>query len=1059
MNPKFMISKHPLPVLVSCAAICLATAGELRLSIAPQVELSWPTTSGNAYQLQMAEDPAGPWADLGPPMAGDGSTQSRLDAASAGHAIYQIAETIPGTDPTPPLPVNGGFETAANGLVSNWTMSGNQPPARSGITAHSGSFSMRSFIENAGTTPSEAGLSQRITAQGGTVEAGQRYDFSFRAKQVSAGPSYLQQYEVQWLNSAGAALSGGTGLSNFNGSAGTWVKISRNGLVAPVGTADARVSFRFVTGAVAGGHGEVFIDDVILDSGNSGPGLPEETRVLQVSRRPMASLSWPSSPGLLYQPVATTDLRIWNELSPAITGDGGVKSLTVPMDKPAAFFRLEIPAMIVQPPSDLQAVSSGIPNAINLNWGASSTSSVTGYRIMYGLSAAHLDQFIEVGDVTTATIAELQPGQIYYFSVVAIAPGAESPAGASIISAQVGADAGIVALFNSATPLEAETTVHTAAALITRVGDRARDRHAREDMFRAYDHYLPWYWQQRTMGIEIIDRVAKGGNSITVNYQTLAPLSQPEFRAFFRGLGTVAEYHFNLLAPLTGPNLYTATLNTKLPENRPLQIGDRMEIEISMFLQAPANGRSNYYGTTMLYIVGQGIVPWQKGEEIGITGIVNSVNRSLDSYPLPETAWLGGQTTLPYQYSDEPAHRFKQTASNISPENIQPFMLGRRLHHTDFGSGTHSEAGNPVFSAHAGRLGPKFIARSCVACHANNGRALPPAIGAPMLQSVVRVGSDASGTPHPLLGSVLQPQATTGAAEGGAVISGYTMVNGQYDDGTPYTLRKPNYAFQGVTPSHFSVRLTPPLVGLGLLEAVPESTILDLADPDDSSQNGISGRIQSVVDPENNLLRLGRFTAKGGQAKVKHQIAAALNKDMGVTTSIFPLLEGETLAVAPELGDSQLDEMTRYVALLGVGARRDLTKPQTLRGEQLFTAASCTQCHTPTLVTSPHHPMAELRGQTIRPYTDLLLHDMGPGLADNMGEGSATGSEWRTPPLWNIGLTAGVSGGEAYLHDGRARSIEEAILWHGGEAEASKKAFLGMSAEDRAALVSFIKSL
>jgi CxxC motif-containing protein (DUF1111 family) len=151
--------------------------------------------------------------------------------------------------------------------------------------------------------------------------------------------------------------------------------------------------------------------------------------------------------------------------------------------------------------------------------------------------------------------------------------------------------------------------------------------------------------------------------------------------------------------------------------------------------------------------------------------------------------------------------------------------------------------------------------------------------------------------------------------------------------------------------------------------------------------------------------------------------------------------------------------MNRYVSLLGVGARRDLTNTQALRGEQLFTSASCTQCHTPTLTTSPHHPLTELRNQTIHPYTDLLLHDMGPGLADNMGEASASGAEWRTPPLWNIGFTAGVSGGEAYLHDGRARSIAEAILWHGGEGETSKQAFLGMSAADRAALVTFIKSL
>ena len=251
----------------------------------------------------------------------------------------------------------------------------------------------------------------------------------------------------------------------------------------------------------------------------------------------------------------------------------------------------------------------------------------------------------------------------------------------------------------------------------------------------------------------------------------------------------------------------------------------------------------------------------------------------------------------------------------------------------------------------------------------------------------------------------------------------------------------------------------PPLVGLGLLEAVSEDTIMALADPDDSDSDGISGHIQTVLDPETGDRRLGRFTSKGGKARLSHQIAAALNTDMGVATTVFPLLDGATTNEAPELSAADLDRMTRYVALLGVGARRDLTNAQALQGEQLFESANCVKCHTPTLITSPFHPMTELRGQTIHPYTDFLLHDLGPGLADNMGEFNATGSEWRTPPLWNIGLTAGVSGGEAYLHDGRAQTLEEAILWHGGEADGAKEAFRTMSAWDRAALITFLKSL
>ena len=386
-------------------------------------------------------------------------------------------------------------------------------------------------------------------------------------------------------------------------------------------------------------------------------------------------------------------------------------------------------------------------------------------------------------------------------------------------------------------------------------------------------------------------------------------------------------------------------------------------------------------------------------------------------------------------------------------------MLGRRLHHTDFGNGVHSEPDNPIFTENAGKLGPKFIARSCVECHVNNGRALPPAVGAPMFQTVVKVGSDATGSPHPTLGSVLQPQSTGGPVEGSATIASYTTNNAQYGDATPYSLRKPNYTFSGTVPAFFSARLAPQLVGLGLLEAVSENTIIALADPNDANADGISGRIQTVIDPETGQPRLGRFTSKGGKARISHQIAAALNTDLGVTTTILPILDGETTGGAPELSSADLDKMTRYVALLGVGARRDLTNAQALLGEQLFISAQCVKCHTPTLTTSAYHPMAELRNQTIRPYTDLLLHDMGTGLADNMGEGVATGSEWRTPPLWNIGFTAGVSGGEAYLHDGRARSLEEAILWHGGEAEAPKESFRTMSGADRAAVIKFLKSL
>ena len=541
--------------------------------------------------------------------------------------------------------------------------------------------------------------------------------------------------------------------------------------------------------------------------------------------------------------------------------------------------------------------------------------------------------------------------------------------------------------------------------------------------------------------------MAKGGDSITFNYTTQAPLGAPEFRAFYLGENTVAEYYLNLLATEVGTNQYTVTIDSHERERRALAIGDLIEIEISQFLEGATNGRDNYYGTTFLYVVGTGVVPWY------------GVGDMLDSVPVPESAWLGGLTTLPFQYSDEPDHRYKQTAGNIAPASIQPFLQGRRLHHTDFLDGSHSESGNPVFSEQVNHLDGQYIARSCVSCHVNNGRGLLPAVGQSVDHAVVQVAADAFGTPHEVLGSVLQPLSTDDDGEGAIRLSGFVIQEGVYGDGTSYELRQPQYGFEGEAPSFYSVRMSQQLIGLGLLEAIPEESLESLADPDDDDGDGISGRVQVVVDPETGEDRVGRFTHKAGQASVRHQIAAALNTDMGVTSPVYLTTDAGHTDAVPDLDEDELQEMTRYISLLGVGARRDFENETALQGETLFSTAGCADCHTPTMVTGSFHPMAELRNQTIHPYTDLLLHDMGDGLADNVGEGRASGAEWRTPPLWNIGLTAGVSGGEGYLHDGRARTLEEAILWHGGEATAAKEAFRLMSASDRAALVSFLKSL
>ncbi|MDB5048466.1 MAG: bglA1 [Fibrobacteres bacterium] len=612
----------------------------------------------------------------------------------------------------------------------------------------------------------------------------------------------------------------------------------------------------------------------------------------------------------------------------------------------------------------------------------------------------------------------------------------------------------LVPLFDQTTKLEPDVIEETPTAIITRFADRGRDRHAREDEFHIYDHYLGHYWIHRTATIEIVDEIAKGGTEVKVNVQTQWKLSSTNCRAFYRGIGTVAEYHANnLMTPdPVVPLLYHTTFKQNPKENfRPIKIGDRMEMEVSQFLDGPPEGRENYYGTVVLYIVGSGgLVPW---EPKGVFGDASTERE--DSYPVDKAAWEGGRVTLPTQTSNEPLFHFIQMAPNLAPVNGQSFVLGRRVHHTDFLTGEHDEPDNDKFTEMAGKSGPNYVNASCNACHANNGRALPPAVGTVLSNYVMKVG-DGNGNPHPLLGSVLQPRTTNGTAEGSVTLSGWTEADG---------LRKPTYAFSGAAvPTQYSARISPQLVGMGLLEAVPEASIQAMADPDDANGDGISGRMRVVADYDNGLPHLGRFGWKAGKPTVRTQVAGAFNTDMGVTTSVLPdpdcgSAQTNCGTKGAELPDSALQHLVDYISLLGVSLRKDIKDPVALQGEALFTSAGCAACHTTTLVTSAYHPKAELRNQTIHPYTDLLLHDMGAGLADNLPEGDATGAEWRTAPLWNIGYTAGVSGGEAYLHDGRARTLNEAILWHGGEGAKAAANFKAMSAGDAAALVKFLKSL
>jgi CxxC motif-containing protein (DUF1111 family) len=642
----------------------------------------------------------------------------------------------------------------------------------------------------------------------------------------------------------------------------------------------------------------------------------------------------------------------------------------------------------------------------------------------------------------------------------------------------------ITPLFDQNTALEPVIQYDRGDALVTRFSDRGRDRHAKENHFQAYDHYLTFYWEQRTAAIEIIDYVAKGGTKIVmkVRAEGLLDNAQAENRWWYVGRNTLAEYCGNgvmdrVNVPGDSRFHYYKEDSWNCREGRAIQIGDQMEFEISQFLDKGGvlRGRDNYYGTTYLYIVGQGLVPWDVTDR---NAFVGGLFKQRDSIPLPVSARLGGDTTLHVQMTAEPDGHFQQMATNLGYENGQPFVLGRRVHHTSFVDGTHDENfENGVFTEMVGKAGTRYINDRCADCHERNGRAEVAAIGQSLDLWVFKVG-DAQGNPHPLMGSVLQPEANSGAtSEGAAVISSWTETNG---------LRKPNYQFSGVQPETFSARLAPQLVGMGLLEAIPESAILANEDPNDSNNDGISGKAQRVIDPVTNETRLGRFGYKAATGSLKHQIAAAFNTDMGVMTSVMPNPDCGSSQTncgpsGSELANQHLDNLVKYVALLGVRGQRDYNKPEVIQGKALFASIGCQGCHTPSFTTSPYAPFAELRNQVIQPYTDLLLHDLGPEMADSLGEGEATGAEWRTAPLWGLGVSACVTGGvtglrgnapafgldgqevcvpkESYLHDGRARTIEEAIQWHGGEGANSRASYNALSATQKAAVQAFLKSL
>ena len=374
-------------------------------------------------------------------------------------------------------------------------------------------------------------------------------------------------------------------------------------------------------------------------------------------------------------------------------------------------------------------------------------------------------------------------------------------------------------------------------------------------------------------------------------------------------------------------------------------------------------------------------------------------------------------------------------------------------------------------------LGPTFNAMSCSSCHLKDGRGQPPTRSSvPELGLLLRLsvdGPDGSQQPVPRYGGQLQDRAINGVPAEGSLRITYTPRRGRYADGTPYELAAPHYAIAdrayGPLPSdvRMSPRVAPSVFGVGLLEAVPERAIVARADPGDADGDSISGRVNRVGSERSGGMALGRFGWKANVPTVEQQNAGAFNGDIGITSPIFPAENcsgGQKACRAavdggePEIDQRKLDRVTRYVRTLAVPARRRVGERDTSAGERTFSAIGCSACHLPELRTGSSDIPA-LADQDIRPYTDLLLHDLGPALADGRPDGLASGSEWRTAPLWGIGLVKTVNKHTRFLHDGRARNVEEAILWHGGEARAALDRFRKLPRREREQLIAFLESL
>ncbi|WP_227370788.1 di-heme oxidoredictase family protein [Halomonas sp. M20] len=443
-------------------------------------------------------------------------------------------------------------------------------------------------------------------------------------------------------------------------------------------------------------------------------------------------------------------------------------------------------------------------------------------------------------------------------------------------------------------------------------------------------------------------------------------------------------------------------------------------------------------------------------------------------YPLQDTPKSAGGGTV---------KQFDHNAYSLPLDNQS---MTKRL---DFSVG-NSFFRNPWVEAPASTeardgLGPLFNTNSCQGCHIKDGRGHPPAPGETPVSLFLRLSVPAAPKedaellerqgvkPAPVYGTQLQNAALPGVEPEANMVVDYIERNMSLEDGATVSLRVPEYRIEnsnyGPLPDDLltSPRVAPPMIGLGLLEAISEEDLLVNADPEDANGDGISGRPNNAWNRATNTLQMGRFGWKAGEVSIKQQSLGAFAGDMGLTSSLNLATDCDPKQRCdetphggePEVSDKIANFITFYASSLAVPARRDMDDPAVQAGARKFNDLGCAGCHTPRHQTAEVEGRPELSDQAIWPYTDMLLHDMGEELADGRPEFKASGQEWRTPPLWGVGLAQTVNPRAGFLHDGRARTLEEAILWHGGEAKSAKEQYRHLPAEERETLLRFLESL